>query len=371
MSSSPTSQKSSLDDDSEIHENTPLKCPDLWLNDGNIVIRATHIDNSSVVLYRIHKSVLAMHSYFFRETFYDHASVLDNSSERVEGTPVLDMVGDSMEDVDAFLKTLYYPEFTAPLDRSASKSNFPATCAGQLRLSTKYIVTKLRNLIVSQFHDEYPCILDAWCQKENERKAACDSGLTMASVYPDPVLTISLAMNHEMHEILPIAFYDLTRTYNSPSITQGLHDDTALTMADTRRVVRGNAALTNALLSAVRAPFRYQTVPACALLREDGWGDRCSDAVDDPWTWACKSRLEEWWMHHFAQTYPEQSSDPFGWLAGAAEAAMPEDICAPCGSFMRSVIESLRESLWFKLPEFFDLTDDLHRWGFDPYPEPA
>ena len=84
------------------------RSPDLWLQDGTIVLRA--VSPHTHTLYKVHKSVLALHSSVFRDIFSGPQAAFDAGSEWYDGVPLMEMP-DPPEDVDSFLKALYFSEY--------------------------------------------------------------------------------------------------------------------------------------------------------------------------------------------------------------------------------------------------------------------
>jgi hypothetical protein len=94
---------SNAGDEIEIYES-----PDLWFDDGNIIIR-TFLSDKTHIVYKVHKSILASHSNVFHDLFDGPQAAFDIASERYEGLSVVELQ-DSPSEVNDFLKALYFPE---------------------------------------------------------------------------------------------------------------------------------------------------------------------------------------------------------------------------------------------------------------------
>lgn len=80
---------------------------DLWLDDGNIVLGVLDHTSCQRSLFRIHKTVLSMHSLVFRDIF--EAEVPPHGEDlQYRGLPMLYLY-DSVEDTIALLMALYKP----------------------------------------------------------------------------------------------------------------------------------------------------------------------------------------------------------------------------------------------------------------------
>lgn len=81
----------------------PTRHTNLWFEDGNIVLVAQH------TAFRVHRTVLAMHSNVFRDMFLiPQPATVDES---IDGCPVVRMVEDSAEEVEIVLRILYGADF--------------------------------------------------------------------------------------------------------------------------------------------------------------------------------------------------------------------------------------------------------------------
>ena len=86
-----------------------VRCADdLWLRDGNIVLRAVSSASDDYQVFRVHKSVLSMHSAAFSEMF-GQDDILEASSEKYEGVALVDL-HDEAQDLEDFLRAIYYSE---------------------------------------------------------------------------------------------------------------------------------------------------------------------------------------------------------------------------------------------------------------------
>ena len=83
--------------------------PDLWFEDGNIVIRTVLSDDRAYIAYKVHKSILISHSNAFRDMFDGPQTAFDIASDRYDGLPVIQLT-DSPSEVNDFLKALYFPQ---------------------------------------------------------------------------------------------------------------------------------------------------------------------------------------------------------------------------------------------------------------------
>jgi BTB/POZ domain len=90
-------------------ETVTYESPDLWFDDGNIIIR-TVLNDKTYTVYKVHKSILVSHSNVFHDLFDGPQTAFDVASERYEGLSVIELQ-DSPSEVNDFLKALYFPEW--------------------------------------------------------------------------------------------------------------------------------------------------------------------------------------------------------------------------------------------------------------------
>jgi hypothetical protein len=100
----PRIHKSKSGNDIETYE-----CPDLWFEDGNIILRTIVGDRNAFTACKVHKSILASHSNVFHDLFDGPQAAFDVGSDRYDGVSVMDLP-DSPSEVNNFLKALYFPE---------------------------------------------------------------------------------------------------------------------------------------------------------------------------------------------------------------------------------------------------------------------
>ncbi|KAJ7611824.1 hypothetical protein FB45DRAFT_803914 [Roridomyces roridus] len=129
-------------------ENTPHRAPELWFEDGNLVIQA---ENSH---FRVHRGILAACSPVFQDML---SFPQPPDSELVEGCPIV-RLQDSAEEVAVFLKALFKPNYFMPFPAQTEY----AIIRGCLRLGNKYGVVHLRIRALVHFSSRYRTSLADW-----------------------------------------------------------------------------------------------------------------------------------------------------------------------------------------------------------------
>ncbi|KAI0316165.1 hypothetical protein OF83DRAFT_1292934 [Amylostereum chailletii] len=362
-----------------------LHSPDLWLSDGAIILRTSQRVKGSTgvtqTLYKVHKSTLAMHASFFRDLFDGPQTALETASEQYEGLPMMDMPDDA-QDVDDFLKALYFPDHIHRHGRHSSGapfwSTFPGMYRGTLRLAKKYDAPKIRQVIVDAVKKEWPTELRYWDKRQSvaqeDKVSILKSKLKHRVVYPEPAHTIRLAAEHGIPEVLPTAYYDLARVYEFNRTTDIHHHNANIRILcadELFKLITGMAALRNHIHKAL-----VHTVNGCPDLDSCSFGqysstDSNSDDESEGYS-QCTEPLLSWWRKQFEHLV--KSGDPLGYLKTAGELVMcdgslvnlvsSDAVCVGCRECVQGLIADKRDKLWKELPNLFNLRDRVDaNWG--------
>ncbi|KAJ7494486.1 hypothetical protein B0H11DRAFT_1654592, partial [Mycena galericulata] len=180
--------------------------PDLWFEDGNIVVQAEDYE------FCLLKSFLTKRSPIFKDVF---SLPQPEDAERINGCPVV-RIHDSGEDAAHFFKAIFDPESFLP-------SPLPTTLdkvAAILRLSTKYEVEYLRKRAMIHLSSGYATSL-------NDREKI--KSLATFPILPrDAIVVINLAREVDCPWILPTAFYDYCKHVGPQEIFSGMQKDGVL-----------------------------------------------------------------------------------------------------------------------------------------------
>ncbi|KAF7315405.1 hypothetical protein MIND_00055200 [Mycena indigotica] len=172
----------------------PTRHPDLSFTDGNIAIL------TGQVYFLVHKGLLCRHSTPLQQMTKSLDPLI-----RLEGRPIL-ALQDTPQEMALFLAALYDGVL---FDSKLDSVDFAAISA-LLRLTTKYEV-KLRSSLLRELQRvQWPVRLAQWDIREAE--ATHNGQYNARSRYPHPILVINLARAINAPELLPSAFYDLSRS---------------------------------------------------------------------------------------------------------------------------------------------------------------
>ncbi|KAJ7270050.1 hypothetical protein B0H12DRAFT_1094182 [Mycena haematopus] len=186
MSSPPSKRKRT--------EDAPIQRSDIWRSDGSVVLQAENVQ------FRVHWSVLALSSSFFRE-LQGLPQPADQPS--VDGCPLVELQ-DSAVDVEYMLTALYDPTFL-------SQTALPLAAVGALiRLGRKYDFKKLLDPAVARLISSNPATFAEYdaLRADGKYKQTCIIS------YPGYALDLLvLARENNIGSALPVAYYRALR-YN-------------------------------------------------------------------------------------------------------------------------------------------------------------
>ncbi|TRM55416.1 hypothetical protein BD626DRAFT_444118 [Schizophyllum amplum] len=290
---------------------------DLWFDDGSIVL------NVGNRLFCVHKTILALHSGFFRDMV---ASAEPYPSEAFEGMPLVTLHDDDPRDMTHFLKAVYLPGYFLPPPSRTSLE----IIEGVLRLAHKYDVPQLRRHALQHLAIAYPTDLD---------KLSDAAALSTYIYCPDADMVgtvqviATLARETEALWLLPSLYNDVL--YNAPAAVQSettfLGRQRRLSSEDVAACLAGCDAMCT-----VEYPFDafFSSTLGCGemfctvrRLLYFGSG-KLNDATGTPLT-----RDPDWF------------DDPSSSM----------DVCDMCAREMRAYYKQWRAGVWQSYPQYFKL----------------
>ncbi|RDX42827.1 hypothetical protein OH76DRAFT_1362071 [Lentinus brumalis] len=358
----------------QLEQGLLVKHPEFWFTDGSLILRAHS------TLFRVHVSQLCRKSIFFRDLFslpQPQSSTPDREERRLEGCPVLDL-HDPPDDVANLVKVIY----DGPNFGNNDREDFAAV-SGVLRLSTKYLIEEsIRSKAMAHIRSAWPSTLKAWDLREDlARTHEVETGDLRGLRYPHPIAIINLAREIGADELLPSAFYELSR-YSftqifEPSPGDPLDPHTppsarvslsyTLSPADMQRLALGKEAAQQAVTTLIqnmehasadhpshrRSRSGQHIVPA----HPPGIGGRVRANCVTPA--ACRkdlAELVELATQHYLFDRERGCADPL-YVAeelGQLKSAEFAD-CTACAHALEAWAARERERLWRAIPDWFRL----------------
>ncbi|KAJ7142087.1 hypothetical protein C8R43DRAFT_1238200 [Mycena crocata] len=294
--------------EADISPSKPQRVPELWFEDGNIVLQA---GNSQ---FRVFRSILAARSPVFKDMF---SFPQPTDSELVDGCPLVHFP-DVAEDVTVFLKALLDPEFFKPY---LHRTEFD-TVVGCLRLrSHKYEVDSLRSRALVHLSSVYVTTL-SWAERRRHG----------GNLIPGPIGSVSSSSPESAFYILATYFSDL-----GPDIFHdAVHNSVPvrLSIPDQRSFLRGyhmqSVSSFNGILSSL---FRPSTMEDCTTPA------RC------PAERLLALNGATWHL----TTIP---ASPLS-LWGTSDC--DDRVCPTCLASLKETLQASRQKLWDKLPAMYGL----------------
>ncbi|KDQ58283.1 hypothetical protein JAAARDRAFT_262371 [Jaapia argillacea MUCL 33604] len=325
-----------------------------YFPDGNVVLAAENADHK-LRHFRVHRSILALHSPVFADIF---TMPVQPEAEQYDGVPLV-RLSDQSEDVSEFLKSFYGPCTLLPRHRDP---NTPLIVRGVLELATKYQVDVLRTHIVQRIEEDWPQSLAEWEAAETEFHRIFNEfmatgpddpeGAWLEEMFPEPASAIRLARDYDIPNILPAAFYAMSRL--SPEedwdASRAVDRDRLLIVGE--RSARWSLLHNQDLLALIRGNKLIGSAVARMHTRIFETVDE-ADCHGGPLCIAARKR--------FCGLFESAGhQDPLYELRGfySGEQFGLRDVCESCRSQLLSEAQVRKQAIWDLLPDYFGLLDD-------------
>ncbi|THV05123.1 hypothetical protein K435DRAFT_137658 [Dendrothele bispora CBS 962.96] len=318
--------------------------------DGNIVILSQNR------FFLVHQSVLSQHSSVLDEAL----NTLQDSSHVLQGRPVLELQ-ESPEDLYHFLTALC--DGVSNLKYTAQSFDIVSAL---LRLSTKFQVHHLRSKIIHGLSETWPSNLTQWDAREGNATNSLGIYSPRLTI-PHPILVINLARSVNAPELLPSAFYDLSRsspkqivaTYSRPD-TSDVHE---LSQDDFFNLLKGREYASR-FLSTFLVNFlegRLSSQLCIYNCQSDGSLRRTCQAAFEAITFEI--------LRDANGVVCRRNSDPLFAILdtelmqtrGDGRQAINMRPCEYCQTDYSLVVDAAREEFWSLLPEWFGV--EVPDWG--------
>lgn len=269
-----------------------------------------------------------------------------------------------------------------------------ATIRGVLLLAKKYGMDDLYAVAYHHLINDYPCRGSRWVERESRCRIG-DQMLHPLDGFAHPIHAVKLARELDMPEILPGAYYDLTR-YTLPTINVGTGP-----LAGGEHIPYMNEKVNrlsdrdfNALIPLKDFTFRYLRDICHIYLEERLQVENC----EAPEKNRCKfvfSRVQEQIMRMMVglpggekfRRADKNVVDPFlvferMWVAVRQKKSdilafdhtsgdpepKPIVCCAGCAHELREVSAHVRRDLWLKIMEYVNLKEENYKAKYNPTP---
>lgn len=224
-----------------------------------------------------------------------------------------------------------------------------------MQLAVKYKVEALRKMIIERIVADWPCNFKEWEHREREMQqdaiaaSKLDNAYYLYKTLPEPASAIRFAMDFKAYDLLPAAFYALSRNVNIRGwgTVQGRDTTPArwdlLEAADLLRLLAGRMSLSELF----RVHFEY--------MKEKVIGECKGDA--EP---SCVTLLQQITEPNWPSRWNRrQPIDPLGFCVHLVDTDIKW--CCEAGRLaFHTAVADLAEKLWEGLPCYFDFENLLY-----------
>lgn len=229
-------------------------------------------------------------------------------------------------------------------------------------MANKYQITHIRDCIVERLESDWPQTIHAWDALEGEVERSKEHSNTLWYIddrFPEPASAIRLARDYGIPSILPAAFYQLSRLKIANDHARRRKEANTFYDYDyDERTARWDLLSGEDLLCVMRGQEKLREValhlPRRVMCPNPDWSKKCNvkamihqlnkeygiDTTTD--------FLEH--FRHFGVQYREDRYDS------------GRNICDPCDDTVESLLDDIREEIWMKLPEYFELGNASGSW---------
>ncbi|KAF9527287.1 hypothetical protein CPB83DRAFT_793363 [Crepidotus variabilis] len=284
-----------------------------WFSDGSVVLQGEDTQ------FRVHKSMLALHSVVFRDTF--QVSQPASGEESVEGCPVVHLT-ETAEDVEYMLSALY--------ERKKRPQPAPFSfLSAMLRLGRKYDIQHILDEAVEILDLAFPSSL-----AEYQRVVETKNGDVIEYSLDMMIDLANLALDMSRHSILPTIYFIICRDFDAVlKGAQRANGTTAKLDENTKDVIIwGREELLKKLPTSIFSWVKRTSSPGCFGPRKN-----CVATLHEI--------MEKMWTGQSRQLACFAPIDDF--IPSGCRA------CSQCLQEMRAIHTDQQKELWIELPKYF------------------
>ncbi|KAL4244374.1 hypothetical protein ABKN59_010543 [Abortiporus biennis] len=315
----PTPEPTNVNEDNLL----PQRCEELWFEDGSVVIQAEN------TLFRVHSGVLAAQSEVFRDMF---SLPPPADAETYDGCAFV-RVSDSAEDMKHLLMVMIKCDFDNIVLNGSHGWEV-------LRLSSKYMVSHIRNHIISLLRVMLPMHMDDYhLVAKMDSVHFWFSPLRLRNT--TLISAANIARETNALKILPIILLQCCKWLTLQEILDGekiCNKLLKLSPENQRAVLLGREKLSIDVMTRVYSVLELTPRISHACLDKDG----C-----EAFRLVVMNRLYE-------LGYTHKWINPFCDFDEAFFCS-DEELCKVCKVYYQQLFENAQRKIWDKLPPYFDL----------------
>ncbi|KAF8902665.1 hypothetical protein CPB85DRAFT_95490 [Mucidula mucida] len=318
--------------------------PGLSFDDGNLAILTGHY------YFLVHQGLLSRHSPILGSSI----EALSSSCSILEGRPVLRLDDVSADQMHFFLCALYDGVSNIPYTKSAFDQ-----IAAVLRLTTRYEVTHIRQDLIDGLLADWPDNLIDWDARE-ARATVLNSVYRPRETFPHPILVINLCYDISAPQLLPSAFYDLSRSVLSDVVRDAMPE--CLSEDALMDLLRGREHASRFLSTFIANHLEGRTPAANCIHQNQSLESRkrtCQTAFE-----AITFEI----LRDANGVVCQRSSDPLFAMMDSEMMQTTYDShrphfrpCEICRSEFSAIVAGARADFWRRLPEWFGI--EVSSWS--------
>jgi len=308
---------------------------DPWFDEGTIILSVEDDDGNVLEAFKVHRDFLARHSEVFRDMFdIPRPTTTLDPVEQISNCPVVRM-HDRPNELSYLIKALY----DGPAFNLRNVEDF-YHLAGILRLSTKYLIPRLRIQAIQYLTKTWPYTIRGHDEMVNQALTAADSVDGTTYPYVHPLHVLKLAREVDIQIIVPSALYFLS-IYPLKQLQRGEHPK-----LQSNHPSRPSNELSLEDVSQYTLMYQHRINIILEFICHSCRERKCQTQKECP---QVSSRF------NIDQTRIP-SMGVFRLMAQAIECINKDDtICGPCKRAFCEEVSVLRERLWEELPSVVGL----------------
>ncbi|KAI1787711.1 hypothetical protein LXA43DRAFT_1097993 [Ganoderma leucocontextum] len=322
---STSNKRQRMDADEGPQDNTVAKDPEVWLSDGNIVF----ISQNTV--FRVHMSVLSLHSEVFRDLFLLPMHLPLEAHKR-HSRAVLPSSCLIRPKIFVNFSSCYYRENDETISVPCN------VLCSLIRMGHKYAIHKVLNDALSRLKKYYTSDLGAWADEQRRTRY-------VAVGDADHLLAIEVAYLTNTLSILPTAFLEMCSLIERHIVTLSTCEaQCGLTAERVVQALNGKVALTANVTTRLLAMHSAVPVPRC---QNQGHCTMIAQEVRRTvYARVGSLQLRNMFGHVWHPLYT------YFWGSFVAR------LCPSCKNASVAVDEEMRQKAWTGLPGSFGLSVD-------------
>lgn len=222
-----------------------------------------------------------------------------------------------------------------------------------VRIAKKYMVQDIASAVIEHVKSKWPLDIDGYDMLQEEFKRVAklnEKDLHPELYFPEPASAVAFALEHDVHSVLPAAFYTLVATNANLDWDDFRRFDNSSCIKPARWSLLNRDALFRLLKGKDRMAVDFEDIlQAIHMMWSFGTGDRffkCSLGVDD----VCEPACETLWRDILETVLHDEEGSDANYFVTLNKIAdryrQEEDLCKSCREGMYRMVREERQMMW-------------------------